>query len=89
MEGHFSRNQAMDVYAAWIRKEQIEKRQAWQNYIECTSILPRKMVDGQFARARTWEEAIATHRRFMHDYNVQRHWAHEGREDVAIVPPPF
>ena len=33
--GIFRCNQAMDVYSALgIRKEQIEKRQAWQNYIE-------------------------------------------------------
>jgi hypothetical protein len=32
--GIFRCNQAMDVYAALgIRKEQIEKRQAWQNYV--------------------------------------------------------
>ncbi len=33
--GQFYSNQAMDVYAALsIRKERIEKRQAWQNYVE-------------------------------------------------------
>jgi hypothetical protein len=33
--GIFSSNQAMDVYAAlWIRKERIDPRQAWQNYVE-------------------------------------------------------
>jgi hypothetical protein len=33
--GIFYCNQAMDVYAALgITKERIEKRQAWQNYIE-------------------------------------------------------
>lgn len=36
--GQFRSNQAMDVYTALgIRKEQIEKRQAWQNYIESKS----------------------------------------------------
>jgi len=36
--GQFRSNQATDVYTALgIRKEQIEKRQAWQNYIEAKS----------------------------------------------------
>jgi hypothetical protein len=39
----FRCNQAMDVYAALgIRKEQIEKRQAWQNYIESQAVLALK-----------------------------------------------
>jgi len=46
----------------------------------------RKMADAKFARARSWEEMIATHRRWMHDYNVQRHWAHEKREDGCHSP---
>src|SRR6266700_3418254 len=83
----FRCNQAMDVYAALgVRKEQIEKRQAWQNYIESHFNIARKMLDAKFARARSWEEAIASHRHFMHDYNLQRHWAHENREDGCHSP---
>ena len=37
------------------------------------------MADAKFARARSWEEMITIHRRWMHDYNVQRHWAYESR----------
>ncbi len=85
--GQFRSNQVMDVYAALgIRKEQIEKRQAWQNYIESHFNTVRKMADAKFARARSWEEMIATHRQWMHDYNVQRHWAHEKREDGRHSP---
>lgn len=85
--GQFRSNQAMDVYAALeIRKEQIEKRQAWQNYIETHFNIVRKMVDAKFARARTFEEMVATHRQWMHDYNVQRHFAHEKREDGNHSP---
>lgn len=77
----------MDVYSALgIRKERIEKRQAWQNYIESHFNIARKMADAKFARARSWEEVMAIHRRFMHDYNVQRHWAHESREDGCHSP---
>lgn len=85
--GQFRSNQAMDVYTALgIRKEQIEKRQAWQNYIESHFNIVRRMADAKFARATSWEEMIATHRAWMHDYNVQRHWAHEKREDGCHSP---
>lgn len=85
--GQFRSNQAMDVYAALgIRKEQIEKRQAWQNLIESHFNIVRKMADARFARARSWEEMIATHRKWMHDYNTQRHFAHEKREDGCHSP---
>ena len=37
--GQFYSNQAMEVYAALgIRKERIEKRQAWQNYVRRVGI---------------------------------------------------
>lgn len=50
--GIFSCNQAMDVYAALgIRKERIEPRQAWQNYVESHFNIARKMADAKFARA--------------------------------------
>ncbi len=85
--GQFSSNQAMTVYSALgIRKERIEKRQAWQNYIESHFNIVRKMADAKFARARSWEEMITTHRTWMRDYNTQRHWAHEKREDSCHSP---
>ncbi len=85
--GIFSCNQAQDVYAALsIEKLRIEKRQAWQNYIETHFNIVRKMADAKFARATSWEEMIAVHRSWMHDYNVQRHWAHEKREDGCHSP---
>ena len=85
--GIFYSNQAMDVYAALgIRKERIEPRQAWQNLVESHFNIARKMADARFARARSWEEVLAIHRRFVYDYNVQRHWAHESREDGCHSP---
>jgi putative transposase len=83
----FSCNQAIDTYSALgIKKERIEKRQAWQNYVETHFNIARKMADARFARARTWEEVIAVHQRFVSDYNQQRHWAHEAREDGCHSP---
>lgn len=85
--GIFYCNQAMDVYAALgIEKERIEKRQAWQNYIESHFNIVRRMSDAKFAKATSWEEMIAIHRTWMRDYNVQRHWAHEKREDGCHSP---
>src|SRR5947208_12234587 len=85
--GIFSCNQAMDVYAALgIEKLRIEKRQAWQNLIEAHFNIVRKMADAKFARATSWEEMITIHRKWMGDYNVQRHWAHEKREDGCHSP---
>lgn len=85
--GIFYCNQAMDVYSApGITKERIEKRQAWQNYIETHFNIFRRMSDAKFARATSWEEMLAIHRTWMHDYNVQRHWAHEVREDGCHSP---
>jgi putative transposase len=83
----FHCNQAMDVYAALgIEKLRIEKRQAWQNYIESHFNIARKMSDARFARATSWGEALTIHRRFTRDYNLQRHWAHESREDGRHSP---
>ncbi len=44
------------------------------------------MADAKFARATSWEEVLAIHRTFLHDYQVQRHWAHEKREDGCHSP---
>jgi len=83
----FSCNQAMDVYSALgIKKERIDKRQAWQNFIESHFNIVRRMADAKFAKASSWEEMIAIHRTWMRDYNVQRHWAHEKREDGCHSP---
>jgi hypothetical protein len=54
--------------------------------IEAHFNIVRKMADAKFARATSWEEIIAIHRKWMRDYNVQRHWAHEKREDSCHSP---
>jgi transposase len=85
--GQFSSNQALEVYAALgIRKERIEPQQAWQNLIEAHFNTVRKMADAKFARACTWEEMITIHRKWMQDFNSQRHFAHEKREDGLHSP---
>lgn len=85
--GIFYCNQALAVYKALgIRKERIEKRQAWQNYIETHFNIFRRMADAKFEGATSWEQALAIHRQWMQDYNSQRHWAHEKREDGCHSP---
>jgi putative transposase len=56
------------------------------SYIEAHFNTVRKMADAKFARATSWEEMIATHRKWMHDYNTQRHYAHEKRDDGCHSP---
>ncbi len=44
------------------------------------------MADFHFEKAGSWEELVAEHNRWLESYNVQRHWAHEGREDGRRSP---
>lgn len=83
----FYSTQAMQVYAALgIGKERIEKGQPWQNYIETHFNIVRRMADAKFAVATSWEQALQIHQTWMRDYNAQRHWAHEKREDGSHSP---
>src|SRR2546421_3696881 len=80
-------NQALEVYKALgIKKEQIEKRQAWQNSIETHFNIIRLMADAKFEVATSWEQALAIHRKWMQDYNHQPDFAHEKREDGCHSP---
>jgi len=79
--------QAKAVYAALgIEKREIERRQPWQNYIETTFNVQRRMADWDFARATTWTELLAVHDRWVVDFNYQVHWAHREREDGRLTP---
>ena len=83
----FSAKQARLIYAALgIRKDQIERRQPWQNSIETHFNVMRRMADAHFAEATTWEELRAAHDRFFHDYNAQAHAAHRERTDGQHSP---
>jgi len=44
------------------------------------------MADWRFARAETFPELAEAHDTWREDYNAQRHWAHEGREDGRRSP---
>jgi transposase len=85
--GIFKANQAMAIYQALgIKKEQIDKRQAWQSYIESNFNVQRRMADWHFARARSWEQLLAVHDRWLEDFNTQEHWAHRERDNERRSP---
>jgi putative transposase len=85
--GIFRSRQATAVYGALgIEKEEIERRQPWQSFIETTFNIQRRMADFYFAKAQSWEELVAEHDRWLEGYNTQSHWAHRGREDGRRNP---
>lgn len=83
----FRAKQARRIHAALgIRKDQIKRRQPWQNYIETHFNVMRRMADAHFALATTWEELRAAHTRYFHDYNAQAHAAYRERTDGRHSP---
>jgi transposase len=69
-----------------ITKTEIARRQPWQNYIETTFNIQRRMADWDFDRAQSWEELATSHDQWVSDYNTQVHWAHRKREDGRRSP---
>lgn len=85
--GIFKANRPKAVYRTLgIVKEQIERRQPWQSFIETTFNIQRRMADVYFLKAESWEQLVANHERWLASYNTQRHWAHEDREDGRRSP---
>src|SRR6266581_2065119 len=54
------------------------KSNEWQFHI---INIVRRMADFHFHQAASWEEMEHIHRKWVRDYNSQRHWAHEQRTD--------
>jgi hypothetical protein len=85
--GVFRDHHAMQIYTALgIEKKEIEKRQSWQNLIETAFNVQRRMGDWYFETAKSWEDLVATHEKWVLDYNFQKHLAHEKREDGRHSP---
>jgi putative transposase len=85
--GVFLSHQAMRIYdALGIHKEQIDKGQPWQNYIETFFNVQRRMADWHFEKAQSWEDLLAAHEKFVLEYNFQHHFAHEKRDDGCHSP---
>lgn len=83
----FRANRANAIYESLgITKEEIERGQSWQSYIETTFNIQRRMADFHFAQAQNWEELLAAHEKWLSDYNDQSHWAHRERKDGRRSP---
>src|SRR6266516_3124261 len=46
----------------------------------------RRMGDWYFETAKSWEDLVAAHKKWVLDYNFQKHLAHEKREDGRHSP---
>lgn len=80
--GIFHSDRAKAIYEdLGIQKEQIERRQPWQSYIETAFNVQRRMADYFFTRAESWEELLEEHDLWLERYNTHRHEAHEDRQD--------
>ncbi len=85
--GVFRDHRGMHVYSAFgIEKKEIEKRQSWQNLIETSFNVQRRMADWYFETAQTWEDLVAVHEKWVFNYNYQKHLAHDRREDGRHSP---
>ena len=85
--GVFYSKRAVAIYEALdIRKERIDPRQSWQNYIEAHFGIMRRLADYYLNKAPTLEEMRKAHRKFIRDYNCQIHFAHWERNDNRHSP---
>ncbi|CAA9514203.1 MAG: hypothetical protein AVDCRST_MAG12-3392 [uncultured Rubrobacteraceae bacterium] len=85
--GIFRSNRAKAVYRSLgIRKEEIEKRQPWQSFVETNFNLQRRLADHFFANSETWEELVSEHDLWLERHNTQRHQAHDHRQDWRRSP---
>ncbi len=83
----FLANRTRKFYEALdIEKAEIDKVQPWQSYIETNFNTQRKMADYYFKKAESWQELVDAHETWMTDYNAQRRWTHQNREDGRRSP---
>ena len=83
----FIANRAQDIYRALgIRKVEIEKGKPWQSYLETALNTQRRMADFHFAGAEDWTELLEAHDKWVSDYNLQEHYAHQERKDGRRSP---
>ena len=80
-------NRARAIYRALgIRKVEIEKGSPWQSYLETAFNVQRRMADYCFAATEDWAGLTREHDRWMHDYKVQEHHAHQERKEGRRSP---
>lgn len=85
--GVFRATRALEIYETLgMNKEEIERGQPWQSYIETQFNVQRRMADYHFAKAESWAEIVEVHEKWLSDYNEQVHYAHQKREDGKHSP---
>jgi transposase len=85
--GQFYSSQALQLYdMLGIRKERIEPGEPWQNYAETLFSIQKRLSDFAFAKARTWPELQQAHRTWWVNYNTEKHFAHQTRQDGRHSP---
>ena len=85
--GQFYSSQALQFYdMLGIRKERIEPGEPWQNYAETLFSIQMRLADFAFAKARTWSEIQQMHRTWWVNYNTEKHYAHQTRQDGRHSP---
>ena len=85
--GQFYSAQALQFYdMLGIRKERIDPGEPWQNYAETLFSIQMRLADFGFAKARTWPEIQQAHRTWWVNYNTERHYAHQARQDGRHSP---
>ena len=84
---NFLADRAQAIYRALgIRKLEIEKGQPWQSYLETAWGVQRRMADHYFAKAKNWSGLLEEHDRWIRDYNLQEHHAHQHRKEGRRSP---
>ncbi len=85
--GQFYSTQALQFYdMLGIRKERIDAGEPWQNYAETLFSIQRRLADYAFSNARTWPEIQQAHRTWWVNYNTEKHYAHQTRQDGRHSP---
>lgn len=85
--GVFRAKQVLQIYTALgIERHQIDRGQAWQNYLETQFNLMRIMADHAFETATTWDDLVDAHAQWVADFNFQEHSAHQKRPDGRRSP---
>jgi len=85
--GQFYSSQALQFYdMLGIRKERIEPGEPWQNYAETLFSIQRRLADHAFSNARTWPEIQQAHRTWWVNYTIEKHYAHQTRQDGRHSP---
>ena len=83
----FKAEQANAIYAALgMAHEPIERGKPWQDYIETTFGIQRRMADWDFAKAETWAALQHVHDRWVEDYDHEEHWAHRHKREGRRTP---